>query len=39
MMSLEMMGLDPVPLVRALFHFDLEIPLAVVTNPLVVFVA
>ena len=39
MMSLTMMGLDPGPLVRALFHFSLMNPLVVLANLLVVFVA
>ena len=29
MISMTMMGLDPGPLVRAIFHFALEIPLVV----------
>ena len=37
MMSLTMMGLDPGPLVRALFHFTLMNPLIVLVDLLVVF--
>ena len=36
MMSLTMMGLDPGPLVRALFRFALMNPLVVLMNILVV---
>ena len=37
--NLEMMGLDTVILVCALFHFDLVNPLVVLANMLVMFVA
>ena len=39
MMNLTILGLDPGPLVHALFHFALENPLAVMVNPLVLSVA
>ena len=37
MMSLTMMGLDPGPLIRTIFHFDLMNTLVVLENLLVVF--
>ena len=39
MMNLTIMDLDPVPLVRAIFHFSLVNLLLVLVNPLAVFVA